>query len=96
MDEKRLMRLYLVLLVTVFPILLFVLVGEPVAILKIAGTIEAIHIPIVGALVLHLNHRQLPKGLRPGRVTLGLAYAAIVFFGGFAALYVLQQIGVMG
>ena len=58
--------------------------------LKIAGAIEAIHIPIVASIILYLNWTSLPDGLRPSLASLiGTAIAAI-FFGLFAAFYVLS------
>lgn len=91
-SEVQLMRAFVVALVIVAPSLLFLAVGEPVALLKVAGAIEAIHIPIVGVLILALNRRLLPRDLQASWPTKALGWAAVAFFGGFAALYVVELV----
>lgn len=86
-DEPRLRRLYVLVLVTGLPILLYLLVGQPVELLKIAGAIEAAHIPVVTVLVLILN-RRLPTDLRPSALSFGMTALAGLFFAAFAALYI--------
>ncbi|MBQ1027420.1 Nramp family divalent metal transporter [Micromonospora sp. C95] len=76
----------------VLPFTVFVIFGDPVGLLTVAGSIEALHIPLVAALVLWLNRRTLPAALRAGRVATGLVVIAIVFFAGFALYYLWQQV----
>lgn len=76
----------------VLPFAVFVIFGDPVALLTLAGSIEAVHIPLVAALVLWLNRRTLPSALRAGWAATTLVVIAIVFFAGFAAYYVWQQV----
>lgn len=64
-EEKFLKKAFLIVLLTLLPITLYLIFGEPVALLKIAGAIEAAHIPVVTGLMLYLNHRTLPADLRP-------------------------------
>lgn len=71
---------------------MFPIFGDPVALLSLAGSIEAVHIPLVAGLTLWLNRRTLPSGLRAGRIGTGLVVAAIVFFTTFAAYYLWQQL----
>jgi Mn2+/Fe2+ NRAMP family transporter len=77
----------------IIPILLFLVVGEPVTLLKTAGIIEAVHIPIVTALVLYLNHRSLPRGLRASAPVFWLTVFAGTFFAVFAGFFLLQELG---
>ena len=76
----------------VLPFAVFLIFGDPVALLTLAGSIEAVHIPLVAALTLWLNRRTLPAGLRAGRIATGLVVAAILFFTTFAAYYLWQQL----
>jgi Mn2+/Fe2+ NRAMP family transporter len=86
-DEERLRRLLVIGLLTVAPIILYLWIGEPVSLLKIAGAIEATHIPIVAGLVLFLNYRSLPADLRASWWTATAVVLAALFFAGFAALF---------
>lgn len=92
-DEARLQRAFVLVLVTAIPIGIYLLFGEPVGLLKIAGAIEAAHIPVVAALTLYLNRRELPDGLRPSRASFALATLGALFFAGFACAYLLQMFG---
>jgi hypothetical protein len=85
-DEERLRRFHVVGLITLLPLGLCLLVGSPVALLAIAGAIEAAHIPVVAALTLLLN-RRLPADLRPSWPTAAAVGGAALFFAGFAAFY---------
>ncbi|MDY7091085.1 MAG: Nramp family divalent metal transporter, partial [Actinomycetota bacterium] len=51
----------------VLPFTVFLIFGDPVALLTVAGSIEAVHIPLVAGLTLWLNRRSLPPALRAGR-----------------------------
>lgn len=87
-DEAFLRRAFVVVLVTVLPIGLYLVVGKPVTLLKLAGAVEAAHIPVLAGLTLYLNHRLLPRELRASwPVALATGLAAL-FFLGFAAVYV--------
>jgi hypothetical protein len=88
--ESLLRRLYVLVLVTLLPIALYLLTGEPVGLLKVAGAIEASHIPIVASLTLYLNRRRLPEELRPSWPAFLLTATAALFFAVFAAIYLLQ------
>ena len=81
-------RVWLVGLLTLPPIGLFLIAGQPVALLKIAGGIEAAHIPVVAGLTLWANSR-LPRELRPSWPAFGLASLGGLFFLAFAIGYVL-------
>lgn len=90
MENKRGKLLYLSVLVTVLPIALFLFVGKPVGLLKVAGAIEAAHIPFVSFLTLYLNHRELPRELRPSKLAFGVTVLAALFFAVFAVFYFKQ------
>jgi Mn2+/Fe2+ NRAMP family transporter len=95
-SEKFLQKAYIIVLLAALPIGIYLIFGQPVALLQLAGGIEAAHIPIVTGLTLYLNHRMLPKELRPSKLTLGATAIAGLFFAVFAVIYLLQLIGVLG
>ncbi len=65
MDERKAFaKLFVVVLVTILPIVPYLIIGNPVQLLKLAGAIEAAHIPIVTGLVLYLPIPTLIKALR--------------------------------
>jgi Mn2+/Fe2+ NRAMP family transporter len=92
LDERVLRRWLVVVLVTALPIALYLSVGEPVTLLKIAGAIEAAHIPLVAALAVYLNRRTLPHDLAPSLPTTIAVSAAALFFAAFAAYYVYELV----
>jgi Mn2+/Fe2+ NRAMP family transporter len=87
-DKEMLRRAFVAVLVTALPIALYLSVGEPVRLLKMAGAIEAAHIPVVAVLTLHLNRVRLPKTLRPGWSSVVVTATAALFFAAFAVYYV--------
>jgi hypothetical protein len=74
-------------LVILIPLTLFLIVGQPVGLLKLPGAIEAAHISFVTGLTLYLNQRSLPPELRPSWFTFANTALAGLFFVGFAAIY---------
>lgn len=95
MTEKNLRRFYVLVLVTIAPIIIYLIMGEPVELLKIAGAIEASHIPIVVVLILYLNQKKLPKELKPSKLTFLFTALAGLFFAVFAIIYILQLAGTL-
>ncbi|GJD17036.1 iron transporter [Rivularia sp. IAM M-261] len=95
-NEKFLQKFFIIVLLAVLPIAIYLFFGEPVALLQTAGGIEAAHIPIVTALTLYLNHKMLPKELRPSKIIFGGTLIAGIFFGVFAIIYLLQLLGIIG
>jgi Mn2+/Fe2+ NRAMP family transporter len=91
-SEATLRRVFVVGLVTVPPIALYAVIGEPVQLLKMAGAIEAAHIPVVAALTLYLNRTGLPAALRPSVTAVIATTTAAVFFAAFAGYYVWQLV----
>jgi hypothetical protein len=75
---------------------IYLIFCQPVSLLQIAGGIEAAHIPIVTGLTLYVNHRMLPKELRPSKFIWGGTVIAGIFLACFAAIYLLQLIGIIG
>ncbi|ROO50762.1 Mn2+/Fe2+ NRAMP family transporter [Micromonospora sp. Llam0] len=84
-------RTAIVLWLAILPYAVFLVFGNPVALLTLAGSIEAVHIPLVAGLVLWLNRRTMPRALRAGRAATALVVAAVVFFTWFALYYLWQQ-----
>ena len=93
--EKKLRRFFVLIVVTLLPILLYLWLGEPVELLKIAGAIEACHIPFVVVLILYLNHKSLPAGLKPSKLSFSFTVVAGLFFLLFASIYILQLTGAL-
>ena len=85
-EPKRRRAVVLVLLCAA-PAALYLSVGEPVALLKIAGAIEAAHIPLVALLTIRLNRRALPAAVRPSVLATAATVAAALLFAAFAAYY---------
>jgi hypothetical protein len=79
-------------LVTLVPLALFLIVGQPVGLLKLSGAIGAAHIPFVIGLTLYLNQRLLPPELRPSWFTFAITVLAGLFVVGFAAIYLSQLV----
>lgn len=92
-NEGFLKNFYVITVVTILPIILYLTVGKPVTLLKIAGFIEAAHIPVLTALVMKLNQQHLPKALQPSTFTRIMMVIAGLFFAVFAVVYVLQISG---
>ena len=90
-SELAVRRTFVIGLVTVLPIVLYAIVGEPVALLKAAGAIEAAHIPVVTGLTLYLNRTHLPRALRPSWASFTAATGAGLFFAAFAVYYVMEM-----
>ena len=87
LGEAALRRGLVVLLLTAAPVALYLVMGEPVGLLKIAGAVEAAHIPFVAALTLLLNHHVLPRELKPSVASTAATLVAAGFFAGFAGYY---------
>jgi Mn2+/Fe2+ NRAMP family transporter len=95
MDNRKLWKWIVPIVLGLMPIGTYVLVGEPVRLLKVAGVIEACHIPIVTALILYLNKMKLPEGLRPSVFSFAATCLAGVTFLLFGVIYCLQIVGVI-
>jgi hypothetical protein len=94
-NEKFLKNLFVVVILTLVPVLLYLLKGNPVELLKISGAIEAAHIPIVTGLVLYLNKRTLPEELQPSMATWIITIIAGLFFAAFAGIFILEISGLV-
>ncbi len=84
--------LYLLGLMGVIPAILFWLIPEPMSLLRLAGIIEAVHIPLIVGSILHLNHNHLPDDLKPSKTITALMLTAGLFFLSFAAYYLFDLI----
>lgn len=95
LDENRLKKIFVITICTILPIALYLWMGEPVSLLKIAGVIEAAHIPVLVILVLWMNYRALPKELRPSIFTTIMTAISGLFFAAFTVIYILSITGVV-
>lgn len=88
-QDERLRRWWVLGPLTAAPIALYLAVGEPVGLLKLAGVIEAVHLPVVAGVALLLG-RRLPNELRPRSWTVVATIAAAAFFAAFAVVYAVR------
>jgi Mn2+/Fe2+ NRAMP family transporter len=80
------MRDRFIVWLTVVPILMYLLFGNPVQMVVIGGTAQALMLPVIGLGALYLRHRKLPPSVAPGAaVTIALWIATLVMSS--AALY---------
>ncbi|HEY0355902.1 MAG TPA: Nramp family divalent metal transporter [Flavisolibacter sp.] len=93
--ENYLKGFFVIVLVTILPIILYLFMGNPVELLKLSGAIEAAHIPVVTGLTLYLNKKTLPKELQPSTPIFIITILAGLFFAVFASLFILQTIGLV-
>ncbi len=94
-DRDVLHKRYTLWVLTVLPAAVYLMFGDPVGLLKLAGALTALLIPLVAGLTLYLNHTTLPPALKPSRLTTWLNILAGVFFLVFAVVYLLQIAGVL-
>jgi len=87
---KKVHRGFVIVVLFLLPLGVSLISGDPVFLLKVAGIIEACHIPFVAVFILRLNIRKLPKGLRPSTVSVAGTLAAAALFTAFAVVYLLQ------
>jgi hypothetical protein len=72
----RVTRVFVVILLIV-PSIYFMLLGEPVTMVKVGGFAQAIMLPIVGFYTLYLRYKRTPRRVLPkGWITLGLWVSA--------------------
>lgn len=94
-DPVFLKKFFVIVLLAVIPVIVYLIAGEPVGLLKLAGVIEASHIPIVAALILYLNKKTLPRSFQPSALVFWVTVLAGLFFALFAVIYILQLTGVI-
>lgn len=92
-DRRFLHRTFVVTTVTLVPLIVLWVVQNPVDILSVGGIVTAAHTPVLVALTLYVNHRHLPKGLRPGPATTTMMVLSGLFFGAFAVFYFSDLLG---
>lgn len=84
LDKSKQRLFYATLLGGILPIITFFAVKDPVEILLIAGTVAAVHTPVVVFLTLYLNRSRLPKPVKPGWLVTVLMWLSGFAYGGFA------------
>lgn len=87
-SEEALRQRLVVIVLTALPLVLYLGWGEPVGLLKLAGAVEAAHIPVLAVLTLVLNHRELPREVRPSRLATVVTTLSAAFFAAFALAFV--------
>lgn len=87
LNKQWLRIFYAILFGAVLPLAAFFAVKNPVDILSIAGTVAAVHTPVVVFLTLYLNRKRLPKPMRPGKfITVAMCLSGIAY-GAFAVFH---------
>lgn len=78
--RRRLRMAYVVVVTALLPVVVVLVVSDPVAIMSASGLVAALHTPVIVVLVAWTNRRELPPGLRPGPWTTALmALAALTY-----------------
>ncbi|GAB6057974.1 Nramp family divalent metal transporter [Desulfonatronum parangueonense] len=85
--RRRLMNIYIIVVLTVIPIIVFLILRDPVVILSAAGIITAAHLPVMVSLTLYLNLTRLPRQHRPGIFFVAATGFAILFYAFFSILF---------
>lgn len=86
-ERSKLKDTYAVIFGAAIPLIVFFLVRDPVSILSIAGTVAAVHTPVVVFLTLYLNMKRLPSTLRPGIFSIICMVFSGLFFTAFAVYH---------
>ena len=86
-ERSKLKDAYAIVFGAIIPLVVFFLVRNPVDILSIAGTVAAVHTPVVVFLTLYLNMKRLPKALRPGTFSISCMILSGLFFTVFAVYH---------
>ena len=74
-DYRRRLRVthLFVAIYLLLPAVCYLFVGEPVIMVKLGGTAEALLLPVVGFATIYLRYKHLPRTILPkGWLTLGL------------------------
>lgn len=87
LDKKLLRIFYAIVFGAVIPIAVFFMVKDPVDILSIAGTVAAVHTPVVVFLTLHLNRTRLPAPVKPGKFITGAMWFSGFSYAAFAVYH---------
>lgn len=88
-SRRQLRVAYVVSATGVLPIVVVLTVSDPVAIMSASGLVAAIHTPVIVALILTVNRRDLPSELGPGAGTTAMMGLSCVVYAGVAALQLL-------
>ena len=86
--ERLLRHVYAGVVCAALPLITCYLVKDPVDILSVAGSVAAVHTPVVVFLTLYLNRTRLPKRVRPGLFFTLAMWVAGLAYGAFAVYYV--------
>ena len=86
-ERRKLKDAYAIIFGAAIPLIVFLLVRKPVDILSIAGTVAAVHTPVVVFLTLYLNMKRLPSALRPGLFSISCMVLSGLFFTAFAVYH---------
>ena len=87
LNKTWLRGFYAIVFGAVLPIIVFFAVKNPVDILAVAGTVAAVHTPVVVFLTLHLNRTRLPQPIRPGKFITAAMWLSGFAYGGFAVFH---------
>ena len=87
LNKKWLRIFYAVLFGAILPLVVFFAVKNPVDILSVAGTVAAVHTPVVVFLTLYLNRKRLPAPVRPGHFITVAMWLSGIAYGAFAVFH---------
>lgn len=93
-NKESLKNFYAVTFTAVLPLIIFLIVRNPVDILSAAGIIAAIHTPVVIFLILFVNKKLLIEELRPGKFITFIMIFSGIFFSVIGIVYLLDLTGI--
>lgn len=91
-DRENMKNAYVIVTVTVLPLIVFFWLRDPVDILEIGGIVAAVHTPVIVGLTLYLNKTKLPADLQPGLLAAGAMVLSGLFFTVVAVLYFMIEL----
>ncbi|MCW8195985.1 divalent metal cation transporter [Proteobacteria bacterium 005FR1] len=95
--KRRFLKRFYVLTITgIIPVGILLVFKDPVKVMSVSGIIAALHTPFIVFAALFVNRRLLPDGLRPGLFFTTAMTLAGLFYLGFAGIYILDLLGVVG
>ena len=92
-SRVTLKNFYAITITALLPLVIFLIVRQPVQLLSIAGIIASIHMPVIILLTQYVNMRSLPKELRPGKFISGIMTLSGFVYIGIAVLYLYDAFG---
>lgn len=96
LERRWLKRGYITTVTGIIPLGIVLVFKDPVKVMSVSGIIAADHTPLIVIAALFVNKTRLPKALQPGAFITSAMGAAGLFYLGFAVVYVLNLVDLLG